>query len=112
MISEPSKMKIDRFFDYLPKKVHDTRHAISTKFAADNVTNNPGLTAGHVTIKWILMRCNIAMDHRGDVEEHTLHTHGVNINEIEREALIQVNDTEVLVLSSATNMRELPTERR
>ena len=93
LISEPSKMKIDRFFDYLPKKVHDTRHAISTKFAADNVTNNPGLTAGHITIKWILLRCNIAMDHRGDVEEHTLHTHGVNINEIEREAPIQVNDT-------------------
>ena len=53
-------MKIDRFFDYLPKLVYDTRHAIATKFAADNVDDNPGLTDGHVTIKWILLRCNIA----------------------------------------------------
>ena len=98
LISEASKMKIDRFFDYFPKLVYDTRHTIAAKFTADNVDDNPGLTVGNVTIKWILLRCNIAMDHRGDVEEHALHTHGVNINEMEREASIQVNDTEILVL--------------
>ena len=55
-------MNIDRFFEYLPKKVHDTRHAIATKFAADNVDDNPGLIASHVTIKWILStRTNVAL---------------------------------------------------
>ena len=88
LISEPSKMKIDRYFEFLPKKVHDTRHAIATKFVKKNVGTSPGLTTNHVTIKYILMRCNIAMDHRGDVEEHTLHTHGINIIEIERESTI------------------------
>ena len=98
-------MKIDRFFEYLPKKIHDTKNEIATKFVADNA----GLVTGHATIKWILMRCNIALDHRGDIEEHTTHRHSININELEREASIQVNDTEVLVLSKATNMCELPT---
>ena len=41
------------------------------KFAADNRDDNPGLEARFVTIKYILLRCNVAMDHRGDVEEHT-----------------------------------------
>ena len=58
------------------------------------------------------MRCNISLDHRGDIEEHSAHTHGININQLEREVTIKVNDTEVLVLSKATNICELPTERR
>ena len=58
------------------------------------------------------MRCNISLDNRGDIEEHSAHTHGININQLEREVTIKVNDTEVLVLSKATNICELPTERR
>ena len=112
LISEPSKMRIDRFFEYLPKKIHDQTDAISLKFVADNSTGNPGLTRGHVTIKWILMRCNIAMDNHGDIEEHTPHTQGININQLEREASIKVNDNEVLILSKATNICELPRQRR
>ena len=112
LISEPSKMKIDTFFKFLPKMVYDTRNAIASKFVTDYLADNPGLAVGQVTIKWILMRCNMALDNRGDIEEHTAHTHGVNINEIERESTIKVNDTEVLVLAKATNICELPTERR
>ena len=112
LISEPSKMRIDRFFEFLPKMVHDTRDAIASKFVTDYRTGNPGLAEGQVTIKWILMRCNMALDNRGDIEEHTAHTHGLNINEIERESSIKVNDTEVLILAKATNICELPTERR
>ena len=89
MISEPSKMRIDHFFEYHPKKIHDQTNAISLIFVADNSTGNPGLTTGHVTIKWILMRCNIALDNRGDIEEHTAHTHGININQLEREVSIK-----------------------
>ena len=112
LISEPSKMRIDTFFKFLPKMVYDTRGAIATKFVTDNLTNNPGLAEGQVTIKWILMRCNMALDNRGDIEEHTDDTHGVNINEIEWESSIQVNDAEVLILAKATNICELPTEKR
>ena len=79
--------------------VHDTRDAIASKFVTDYRTGNPGLAEGQVTIKWILMRCNMVLDNRGDIEEHTAHTHGLNINEIERESSIKVNDTEVLILS-------------
>ena len=111
LISEPSKMKVDHYFDYLPKKIHDTRMAVVTKFVAENSDGNPGLAKQFVTIKYILMRCNRALDHRGDVEEHTLQTHGININDIEIEATIQVNDGETLVLSAALNIRELPVER-
>ena len=53
----------------------------------------------------------MARDNLGDIEEHTDHTHGVNINEIERESSIQVNDTEVLNIAKATNICELPTEK-
>ena len=43
LISEPSKMKVDRYYEYLPKKIHDTRMAVVTKYVADNSTDNPGL---------------------------------------------------------------------
>ena len=92
--------------------VWEKMDSVAAKFVTDNGTGNPGLAAGHVTIKWILMRCNIAMDNRGDIEEHTAHTHGLNINQIERESTIKVNDTEVLILSKATNICDPPTERR
>lgn len=54
----------------------------------------------------------MALDHQGDIEEHTLHTHGVNINEIELESTIQVNNSDTLVLASVLNMRELSVEKR
>ena len=64
LISEPSKMKVDRYYDYLPKKIHETRMAVAAKYVADNSTGNPGLSIQHVTIKYVLMRCNRALDHR------------------------------------------------
>ena len=112
VISEPSKMKIDRFFEYLPKKVHEQTTAISEKFVADNRENNPRLVAGNITIKWILLKCNVNLDTRGDIVEHSAHTHGININKLGREASIKVNNTEVLILSKSTNICELPTEKR
>ena len=75
-------MKVDRYYKYLPKKIHETRMAVAAKYVADNSTRNPDLAIQHITIKYVLMRCNRALDHRGDVEEHTLQTHGININEI------------------------------
>ena len=30
LISEPSKMAITRYYEYLPKKIHDTRNAVCT----------------------------------------------------------------------------------
>ena len=51
LISEPSKMRIDRFFEYLPKKVHATTEAICAKFVEDNKPNHTRLPTGHVTIK-------------------------------------------------------------
>ena len=92
-------MKIDRFFEYLPKIVHDTTNAIAEKFVVDNGTSNPGLAKGHVTIKWFLMRCNLALDNRGDIEEHMSHMHGININQLDREVSIKVNESDVLVLA-------------
>ena len=112
LISEPSKMLVNRYFEYLPKKIHETQRDVCEKFAADNRDDNPGLEARFVTIKYILLRCNVAMDHRGDVEEHTWQTHGVNIDELELEANIQVNEGETLVLSAALNFKELPLEGR
>lgn len=71
LISEPSKMIVPRYYEYLPKKVHETRTAVCTQFVTDYVNDNPGLEAKYVTVKYILLRCNLAMDHRGDVEDHT-----------------------------------------
>ena len=56
--------------------------------------------------------CNIHLDTRGDIEEHSAHTHGININRISREASNKVNDTAVLTLAKSTNICELPTEKR
>ena len=112
LISEPSKMRVDRYFEYLPKKIHDTQKDVCEKFAVENRDNNPGLEARFVTVKYILLRCNMAMDHRGDVEEHTWQTHGINLSEIELEATIQVNEGEALVLSAALNFKELSLEGR
>ena len=55
VMSEPSQYKIDRFFEYLPKKVYKQTTAISEKFVADNIDNQPRLTIGSITIKWILL---------------------------------------------------------
>ena len=57
------------------------------------------------------MKCNIFLDTRGDIEEHTAHTHGININKLGMEVTIKVNDTEVLVLSKSPNICELPTQK-
>ena len=89
LISEPAKMPITRYYEYLPKKVHDTRNAVCTQFVTDYVGNNAGLEREHVTVKFVLMRCNFAMEHRGDVEDHTYHTHGMELNEIDLESSIK-----------------------
>ena len=107
LISEPSKMIVPRYYEYLPKKVHDIRNAVCTKFVTDYVGNNPGLEAKYVTIKFILMRCNLAMDHRGDVEDHTYYTHGMDINEVDLESTIKVTEAEALVLTPALTFKEL-----
>ena len=52
------------------------------------------------------------MDHRGDVEDHTWNTHGVDINEIDLESTIKVNEGEALVLTSAMTFKELSLEGR
>ena len=92
--------------------MHDTTNTIAEKFVTDNIAEYPGLTKGHVTIKWILMRCNLALDNRGDIKEHTSCTHGIDINALEREVTIKVNESDVLVLANAKNICELPDKRR
>ena len=82
------------------------------KFAADKLADNPGLEPKHVTVKFILLRCNLAMDHRRDVEEHTWNTHGVDITEIDLEASIKVNEGETLVLTASLNFRGISLEGR
>ena len=62
LISKPSKMKIGKYYDYLPKEVHDTTKAIAEKFVVDNLDKYPNLTRGHIVIRWITMRCNLALD--------------------------------------------------
>ena len=96
----------------MPKKVQETQQEVCQKFVEEFKGNNPGLVAKYVTVKYILIRCNVAMDHRGDVEEHTWQTHGVDLNEIELETTIQVNEGEALVLSEALNFKELSLEGR
>ena len=112
LISEPSKMVLPRYYEYLPKKIHDTRNEVCAKYVADHIGDNPGLEAKYVTIKFILLRCNLAMDHRGDVEDHTYNTHGIDINEIDLESSIKVNEGEVLVLTASLNFKELSLEGR
>ena len=110
--SEPSQYKIDRYFEFLPRKVFEKVAAIAQKFVVDNRDTYPRLTIRNITMKWILLKCNIHIDTRGDIEEHTAHTHGININKLRREAIIKVNDSAVLSLAKCTNVSELPTEKR
>ena len=49
LISEPAKMKIPRYFEYLPKKIHDTLTEEANKFVREKATANPGLAVEHVT---------------------------------------------------------------
>ena len=69
LITEPAKCKIPRFFDYVPKLVYDSVDEEITKFVEANAPDNPGLTSDHVTVRFILMRCNLGLGHRGDVED-------------------------------------------
>ena len=110
--SEPSQYKVDRYFEYLPKKVYQQTATIAQKFVTYNRGDHPRLTTGNVTMKWILLKCNIHLDTREDIEEHTAHTHGININKLKREASIKVNDSAVLQLAKCTTVSELPTEKR
>ena len=63
-------------------------------------------------MKWILLKCNIHLDTLGDIEEHSAHTHGININKLKREASIKVNDSAVLQLAKCTTLSELLPEKR
>jgi hypothetical protein len=112
LISEPSRMPVPRFYEYLPKNVHDIRNEECEKFVTEFVGANDGLERKYVTIKVILMRCNFAMNHRGDVEDHTFYTHGVDINELTVESIIKVNEAEALVLTPALNFKDLSQEGR
>ena len=112
LISEPSKMSVPRYYEYLPKKIHDTRNEVCQQFVTDHINDHPALKLENVTVKFILMRCNLALDHRGDVEEHTNYTHGVDINEIDLESSIVVNEGETLVLTPALNLKEMSLEGR
>ena len=80
MISEPSRKKVPRFYEYLPVDVFKTRDEEIEKFIADNIAEYEALTKDHVTVKFILMRCNYGMKHRADVEDHTYHTHGMDVS--------------------------------
>ena len=111
-LSEPSRMPVPRFYDYLPKKVRDLKDEESEKFVNEFKGNNPGLAKEHVTIKYILMRCNFPMDHRADVEEHTFYTHGMEMSEVKIETRIKVNEAEALVLTPAMNFKDLSREGR
>ena len=112
LISEPAKMKVPRFFDYLPKMVYDTMNDEVNKFVEQNSSSSPGLAVEHITVRFILFRCNFRMDHRADVEDHTHYTHGVDLNELDMEASIVVNESEALVLTPALNLKEMSLEGR
>ena len=109
-LSEPSRMPVPRFYDYLPKAVRDLKDEVSESFVNEFKDNNPGLATEHVTIKYILMRCNFPMDHRADVEEHTFYTHGMELSEVKIETKIKVNEAEALVLTPALNFKDLSRE--
>ena len=111
-LSEPSRMPVPRFYDYLPRKVHDLKDEVSESFVTEFRGTNPGLEKEHVTIKYILMRCNYPMDHRADVEDHTFYTHGMEMSEIKVETKIKVNEAETLVLTPAMNFKDLSRDGR
>ena len=112
LFSEPSKMKIGKFYEYLPKEVHDTPNTIAEKLVADKIGDNPNLIKRHVVVKWVTMRCNLSLDNRGDIEEHSSYTHGVDINRLDTESKIEVNESDTLILAPAKNICELPDEQR
>ena len=58
------------------------------------------------------MRCDLAMDHRADVEEHTWITHGMEMHQVKREVKIKVNEAEALELTAAMNFKELSKQGR
>ena len=95
MISEPSRKPVPRFYEYLPKDVFKTRDEEVEKFVAENVAAYEELKKEHVTVKFIMMRCNYGMNHRADVEDHTYHTHGMDVSELLIESIIKVNEAEV-----------------
>ena len=112
LISEPSRMPVPRFYEYLPKKIHDIRNEECDKFVTEFTGANAGLKREYVTVRFLLMRCNFAMNHRSDVEDHTYYTHGLDINELRVEAIIKVNEAEALVLTPALNFKDLSKEGR
>ena len=58
------------------------------------------------------MRCNFAMNHRSDMEDHTYYTHGLDINELTVESIIKVNEAETLILTPSLNFKDLSQEGR
>ena len=112
LITEPSKSKIPRFFDYVPRLVFESADTEIAKFVEEFKDDNPGLTAGHVQIRYILMRCNFGLGHRGDVEDHVHFTHGVDLNSLEIAPTIVVNNAEKLVLAPALNLKDMSRESR
>ena len=111
-LSEPSKRPVPRFYDYLPKPILDMKEETTKKFVQEFKAKNVGLTVEHVKISYILMRCNLAMDNRADVEEHTWFTHGMEMSQVKREVKIKVNEAETLELTAAMNFKELSKQGR
>ena len=112
LLAEPAKYEIPRFFDYVPKLVFESVGAEVAKFVEEFKDAHPGLTAGHVKVRYILMRCNLGLGNRGDVEDHTLFAHGVDINSLEIMPTIKVIDGEKLVLATALNLKNMSKESR
>ena len=111
-LSEPTRMPVPRYYDYLPKAVYDLKEEVSLKFVNEFAENNTGLAIEHVKIKYILMRCNFAMDNRADVEEHTYYTHGMEMSQVKMETKIKVNESEALELTQAMNFKDLSRQGR
>jgi hypothetical protein len=112
MISEPSRMPVPRFYEFLPKNVFTIRDEECDKFVTEFAPTNAGLRKEYLTARFILMRCNFGMNHRADVEDHTFYTHGMDVSELVVESIIKVNEAEVLVLTAALNFKDLSQEGR
>ena len=112
MISEPSRMPVPRFYEFLPKNVFAIRDEECDKFVTEFAATNEGLRKEYLTARFILMRCNFGMNHRADVEDHTFYTHGMDISELTVESIIKVNEAETLVLTPALNFKDLSQEGR
>ena len=112
LLAEPAKYVLSRYFDHVPKQVHETKDAEIAKFLNEFKTNYPRLTADHVTVRYVLMRCNFGLSHRSDTEDHVMWTHGCDINSLEIMPTIKVNDGKVLVLTQALTIKEMSFESR